>query len=292
MIVKKSSLLLDIFNKEKFTMKKIVLAVMMVLGMVTVTWSADGVTLSNSVPESLRIETDINNSLSVSTITPEKKYYIYLLAGRELYAYSEFELAKKYYVLALSSPVKINKTEAYINLIAIAKLTNHHDEMMQLISDTKTYLENNQSADNPHILSYLHVLEDGAASSNEEASRYLGMYTVEEQLDNLMHKKKYVEALLMFNPKGLNESTTHDVLVTYDLLYTLVHKDSVRKLLCEPAYLKYPKSYSYSIKICGALVEYRDSKKISDKTINDLEQFFKGVFKNHRNLLEALVDLR
>ena len=75
------------------------------------------------------IEIEVTQKLKSNQLDHSKKFLIYMLAGRELYQYRFYDKAKKYYQSALQLDVPDNKSESYINLMAISLVEGNNEEL-------------------------------------------------------------------------------------------------------------------------------------------------------------------
>ncbi|WP_372656162.1 hypothetical protein, partial [Halobacteriovorax sp.] len=113
-----------------------------------------------------------------------------------------------------------------------------------------------------------------------------------DNLDSLIKSKQYAKAFALVDPKHL-EGEMISTIVRYDLLGSLVLGKAYKKILCEDTFKKYPKSLSYSIKLCKSLLEFRRSGKVSDITLKETkETFHRDIFKHEKFLYTALLDLK
>lgn len=236
-----------------------------------------------------KLEKEMVDELNKKNVGPETIFYHYLLAGRETLTLGADEYSKKYFTKALEMNVTANKTEAYVDLIALAHRNKNEAEKKKLIQDFSIYFEKNPQHLNPQMKSYLEYLKSGRPDASLEP--YFGYYTSMIDLENLIKKKSYLEAYLMMNPKGLKGADI-GLKTTYDLLNVLVNKKKTKKFLCMDTYKKFPNAFSYSVKICGAIEQYMKEGKVASTRIDDLKKYFE---KNHQDksfLLSALEDLK
>lgn len=235
------------------------------------------------------LEKEFLAELSKKNVSQEVIFYHYLLAGRETFTLGADDYSKKYFLKAIEMKVNENKSEAYVDLIALAHRNKDFPEKKKLIQNLIKYYDKNPQYLNVQMKSYLNYLKNDKLDHQLEP--YFGHFNSINILENLIKNKSYLQAYLMLNLEGLKDADI-GIKTTYDLLNCLVNKRKVKKYLCMDTYKKYPTAYSYSIKICGALEQYSREGKVSPTRIDDLKNFFNKNYQDKSFLAVALEDLK
>ena len=105
------------------------------------------------------IEEKVQTELKSSTLSEDKKFLINIIAGRELYQYRFYDKAKTYYENALKINTAENKTEALVNLIAIAINKKDKEKVKMLYEEAQKYYAKNSAFKGSEIDYYLNTVE-------------------------------------------------------------------------------------------------------------------------------------
>jgi len=242
------------------------------------------------------IEHEFENQINKKEVTDDRKYYLYLLAGRELLNYRYLDYSEKYYKKALALNLPLNHSEVYINLILISLKKNDRDKVKDRIIIANEYFKKNKKFLSSELEEYLSFLESRYFSKSKNSAldrvdkRFSGHHIMLEEIIKKIKNKEYLDAYSDFNRNGLKGADI-GLKITYDILNVLVHKKKVKHLLCTPLFERFPNSYSYSMKICKILMMYMSTNKISQELISDLEKYFQEGHKDKIYLLSAVKDI-
>lgn len=238
-----------------------------------------------------KIEAEVQNKLQSSLVDDKKKFFVNLLAGRELYQYRFYDKSKKYYQDAIDLKVKENKAEAYINLMAIA--SNNKDEagLKAEFEAAKKYFADNSKYKTPEIGYYLNAVEKRLSGKGEVPGFY-GYFAEESNLIESIKNKEFEKGLSALNPEALKNSQNSFNIIAYDTLNVAVNKKNVKDLYCAPEYKKYPNAYTYSIIICGLLSDYLKQGKFDQKKLARAQTYFKEENQEKKYLLEAVEGIK
>ena len=270
--------------------------------MTTLTWALcnhDAIDAKIVSDETIKkIEKEFQKQMGLASVSKEKIFYIHMLAAREFLNYGYLEKSEKYYQKSIDLNPHLNATEAYLNLVLIAIRQKEEPKIKKRIESALDYFyKKNKALLNPVLkrhLSFLSVafLNKGSPEQKEKVyNDYMyGYYARLKQIERDIEQGKFTKAYLGFNPNGL-EHTDIGTKTTYDLLNIIVNKKKVKKLLCRPIYDKYPKAYSYSMKVCKILKKFRKEGKISPKYITNLENYFKSNHQDKKYVLKAVKHL-
>ncbi len=232
-----------------------------------------------SKKELKKIEERVQQELKNKSLPEEKKFFLNLLAGRELYQYRFFEKAARYYQNAIEMNVSENKSEAYINLIAIAIDKNDKEKVRSLYEDSKNYFQKNPQFKTADIDYYFKTLENYLPLKKNqmppEVKGFYGRFAHEENLINLIKAHEYQKAFSLLNPQGAAQSTNDFNITIYDSLNVLLHKKEVKTLYCNKQYKQYPDSFAMSTIICSLLNDYLEKGKFEDKHVKLADLYFK-----------------
>lgn len=222
-------------------------------------------------------------------------YYIYLIVARDFHFENIEDYYLKYLNKAKNLDVKEDKSEAYW------RLTNHYRVSGDLDRAKKLYKEweSTGQVTNQVMSQAFDILKmslfDTAMSKDERKVLENGPFSYRfkmDNLDSLIKSKQYAKAFALIDPKHL-EGEMVSTIIRYDLLGSLVLGKAYKNILCEETYNKYPKSLSYSVKLCKSLLEFRQSGKIAQATLEETQAVFKNnIYKNDKFLYSALLDLK
>nr|BDT27981.1 hypothetical protein BHI3_14470 [Bacteriovorax sp. HI3] len=238
-----------------------------------------------------KIETEVQSKLQSSLVDDKKKFFVNLLAGRELYQYRFYDKSKKYYQDAIKLNVKENKAEAYINLMAIALNSKDQAELKAGYEAAKKYFADNSKYKTQDIEYYLSAIEKRLSGKGEVPGFY-GYFAEESNLIELIKNKEFEKGLSVINPDALKQSQDSFNIIAYDTLNVAVNKKNVKELYCAPEYKKYPNAYTYSIILCGLLSDYLKQGKFDAKKLARAQTYFKEENQEKKYLLEAVEGIK
>lgn len=246
-------------------------------------------------PEQLKvIEEQVDNELQSSKLDNKKKLIANLLAGREFYQYRFFDKSKKYYQAAIDLNTDENKTEAYINLMAISIVEKDKTQLRAFYNQAVEYFKAHSNFHSEDIKYYLNSIDGYLTGKNTETVKgFYGQFNQESNLVELVKSKKYSEAMAMINPVSLkgNDNLNLEVII-YDSLNVVLNKKSVKKLNCTDEYKKYPNAYTYSTLICGLLNDYVVQSKFNPKRLKRAENYFSKDNIDKAYLLEVVKEIK
>lgn len=243
------------------------------------------------------IENQAKSLLEQTPIEKEKLFYMYMIAGRELYNYRIDDRALKYYQKAIDLDVDADKSEAYFNIVNIYLQKEGEDkskEVQEVIESAQKYLKENPKYSSDEKLSFLNsLLKSEKGEESESTLAFYDIFFTERNLARQIRSGEYQKAFAMYNPEGVKQSDIGTKAI-FDLVRVLVvGKDvSPESLLCHDSYQRYPNSHSYSMKICGILNEFLEKGEVSSSRLDDLEDFFQNNYRNLRYLHQAAKDLK
>jgi hypothetical protein len=238
------------------------------------------------------IEKQIDSELQSKKLDRKKKLIANLLAGREFYQYRFFDKSKKYYQSAITIEIQENKSEAYINLMAIALLSKNKKELQQAYTQALDYYKKNPKYSTESIQYYLQAIQGHLTGKTKEAIKgFYGQFVSESILIELVKNKQYSEALSKLNPErmGGTENTNLETII-YDLLNVKINK--AKTLSCNDEYEKYPNAYTYSILVCGLLNDHIKDAKLDPEKLKRAEKYFSEEAQDKAYLLEVLKELK
>lgn len=240
------------------------------------------------------LEEQVDRELQSGKLDNKKKLIANLLAGREFYQYRFFDKSKKYYQAATTLDTNENKSEAYINLIAIALVSKDKKEIQKAYAEADKYFKANASYHSEDIKYYLSAIDSYLTGKNPGAVKgYYGQFVGEANLIELVKSKQYAEALTKLNPAALGtEGDMNQETIIYDSLNVVQNKKNVKGLLCLPQYKKYPNAYTYSTLICGLLNDYLKTSKLDTTRLKRAEKYFAEENKDKAYLLEVVKEIK
>jgi hypothetical protein len=246
-----------------------------------------------SAKEVQAIEEQIDKELQSSKLDNKKKLIATILAGREFYQYRYYDKSKKYYQAAIAIDTKENKSEAYINLMAIALVNKDKKDIQTAYDSAKKYFSDNKKYKSQEIGYYLSSIEGFLSGKNKDHVKgFYGRFVEDANLADLVKNKKYSEALSVLNPESLDPNGMNSLeFITYDVLNVNVHKKNVKKLYCAEEFKKYPDAYTYSILVCGLLNDYLTNNKFDEQRLKRAEKYFAEMDREKAYLLEVVKEI-
>jgi len=238
------------------------------------------------------MEAEAQKQLKSRNLDNKTKLLAYLLAGREFYQYRYFDKSKKYYQEALKIDTKENKSEAYINLMAIALIEKDKNSLKDVHKSAEVYFKNNPSMYTKDMKYYMESISSYlSGKQNEDIKGFYAHFLDEENLVSLIKNKEYSKALSVLNPNSLENSDNSSEAVIYDALNVSVHKKNVKNLYCEKEFKQYPDAYTYTVLICGLLNDYLTTSKFDEKRMARAERYF-AEEKNRMYLLDMVKEIK
>lgn len=237
------------------------------------------------------IETEVTQKLKFNQLDDSKKFLINILAGRELYQYRFYDKAKIYYQSALQLDVPDNKSEAYINLMAISIVEGNKAKLKDIYEQAKKYYSQNASYKGKEITYYLKTIESYLTGKGI-IDGYYGQFAEETNVINLIKNKEYLKALANLNPKGIKKSKNNFNIIVYDALNVAVNKKKVKELNCLEDLIKYPKAYTYSTLLCGLLSDYLSAGSFDEKRLKRARTYFAEENQDKKYLFDMVEELR
>ena len=245
-----------------------------------------------------KYESEISKLIKSKKLPNENIFYLYLIAARDFH----LEKIDDYYLSYLNKAKAIktseDKSEVYWRLI------NYHRSSGDLSTAKNLFSEwEEQDSGNEKVMKQAFTLlrsalyKDTKQSLSKEEIETLekGPFSYRyrmSNLDQLIKSKKYAQALSLINPLEIDGEMISTI-VRYDLLNRLVTPKGKNKLKCESTLEKYPKSQSYSIKICKSLLEFTRYGKVSKATLKETKTILENsIYKDDRFLYSALLDLK
>ncbi len=240
------------------------------------------------------IQDKVDEELKKKDISDDKKLLIQITAAKEAFQFHFYDVADRYYQMAIDNKSNENKTEAYINRLAISIKDRKQDKIKVQFNELKTYLTKNPNYKTKEIEYYIKTL-DAAFSHNESPENipgFYGMYATEAQFKNLIADKKYEKALAFVNPNGLTKSSDSFNIISYDILNVLVNKKNVKNLYCSDELKKYPDAYAYSTLLCHLLSDYMKGGKMQKANLVRAEKYFKSNSAEVKFLFDAVKEIK
>ena len=222
-----------------------------------------------------------NSSLN-TTEKNKKLFEAYSLAAEEAKNQNQFDLAIYLYQKASLLTYEHNKSNLYLNIISTAYSTNKTQLINKIIDKYANYFESGKS----NKESLYEFLFFKTVSSNKLSSEIL----TKEHNSVLLKSKTYRDLLIEHNnkiyllrgdfksvydsfDKKLIANARIDKKIIFDIVSVMTSKNKSR-LLCQSDYDSYPaaRDTSYSLKICGILLEYLNKIPISKSKVFELQE--------------------
>lgn len=225
-----------------------------------------------------------------------KRFFLYNLAGRELYFYGHYKKAKKYYKMAIGVPLSEDKIEAYLNIMAINHFIKSKDLEKDFL-DAKSYLIRSSHKNNKSIKEYFLSYENAFIKNKKKGklkdfySGFFGSLNRDTDIKREVILRNYQKALTLTNFQNLSLSSINER-IRYDVLNTLVYKRKSSELLCLKDLKKYPKSLTFTMEICRYLDAYIKNKIEEKKRIKQIVERTSRESHSYLYLAKALKDLK
>lgn len=228
----------------------------------------------------------VENQIKKEGKTPEEKYHIYALFGRELLGLKKYKLAEEYYLKALGQKTsETDKSEAYLNLVYLARAQNEKEKFKVALSRLEKAVEEKTiPEDNRKNLRMWKAIANASSASDEKViNSFQGAYYAKERIKALVQQKKYAEALELFPDDAKNSSIA--LKIQKDILTKLVNPKT-KSFLCEETLKRYPSSISYTMLICRKL------KKQAPPSLEEIKKQIQREAPDKMIWAKALEDLK
>ncbi|MBY0517046.1 MAG: hypothetical protein K2P81_09070 [Bacteriovoracaceae bacterium] len=203
---------------------------------------------------------------------PEKEFLLYLTAARELRAYGLNEKSKNYYQKAYDHPSKGDKSEAVIELVSLNKDSNL--ELKKSLVIARQWFKNNPRKLSRQIDKWLEMMEGYSIGKTPyQEQGYQGIWGFESRVTELMKEGKSQEAFALLGPRDLKNADINQK-VRQDLLAALSLGRKSPPLWCESTLEKYPNSYTWTMRLCRYLHDWKKEKK-SKETLQTIREQLK-----------------
>ncbi|OUR99915.1 hypothetical protein A9Q84_02475 [Halobacteriovorax marinus] len=239
-----------------------------------------------------QIERFFLDEMKVSKPTDTSKFYFYNLAAREFYSYKFYDKSLEYYELAIAMKVSEDKTEAFINLMAI-----EHAKKREITKKTyervMKYLKGSGKIKEAGISRYMNFISESFFSDKpaKDFRGFFGQYSKDKSIKSYIKNKEYKKALSLINDKSVYDS---DIVnrVQFDLLRSLVLGKAKFKLSCKSTLDKFPNSFAWSMKVCRTLVNYQKGRTPSSKDVSKIKSSLKKQSESRLYFAVAVEDLK
>ncbi|HAZ13750.1 MAG: hypothetical protein A2X86_10170 [Bdellovibrionales bacterium GWA2_49_15] len=214
-----------------------------------------------------------------------KHYYLYMLAGKSLYAHQAYEYAEQYFLRALEAPINEkseNKARVHMYLLMISYKEKDQSKNSKYLKSARAYYKTHSDLMDNDVKNILNFYEFWATAKQTETmplpegpATGLHLKAQQHNFYALFKRGEYDKALQMLDKNKVLRSDTVDTMVEYDLLQLLVKgRKGVDGLLCTPTLEKYPQSYDYAIITCDLLRGYLKDGTLAKDKVAKLEKYF------------------
>lgn len=238
------------------------------------------------------LEKSISEEVNKRKPTPKELQVIFNLAARELYYLGYLKKSEEYYQKSIEVETDANKTEAHINLMAIAFTEKNMEKLKAQKDKAENYFKKHKKYRSVDVEMYLSSIDDVL---NKKVSQgkvsFFAEYVRKESFEEVLKEKKYEEELMKYNVEKLLEADLGTI-VDYDLLNVLHRQKNVSKLFCLDQYQKYPDAFVPTVIICGILNDYLNGKTIKEESFTRLEEYFKEINGKKKYVLPYLRGLK
>lgn len=236
-----------------------------------------------------KYESEVEAEISKQDKSEEDKYYIYALFARELLGLKEYDLAKKYYQKALAAGEKgevLNMSEVHYNMLFIRfKQGAEKEELKSLFSLVKRTLpEQNNIQIKLSIQHWESIINNNEKLNEKLVNSFYGANYSQAMVKKFIANKEYKKALSLM-PKNIDDVNLV-FKIQYDILNRIVF-DKKKDLKCEKHLKEFPRSVSYTMKICRFLTQEK-----SKESIETIEKQMVREKSSQDFLLSALKDVK
>lgn len=204
-----------------------------------------------------------------SNKNPEKEFLLYMIAGRELSSYGLKDKSIHYYQLAFKHPFKGDKTEAVVQLVNLQR--DNKARLGEALNRADRWFKENPKKFSPELRQWLTMMKGHASGKTPyHVQGYNRIWATDARITELMKEGKAREAYEILGPQDLTESDINQK-VRKDLLSAAsLGKESTPPLSCLSTLKEYPTSYTWSMRICRYLDDWKNGKK-SQESIESIK---------------------
>lgn len=219
----------------------------------------------------------------------EKEFTLYLIAGRELGAYGYAEKSKEYYLKAFEIKGDFDKSEAVVQLISLN--LNNKKKLIEAYQRAEKWFASNPKKLNSEIKTWLEMIKGSLEGKTPvDGTGQFMAWAEDSRVDELISEKNYKEALQILGPNNLLHADINQK-IRQDLLNSAVLGRNSPPLWCEKTLEKYPRSLTWSMRICRFLKDKRNGNKTSE-TIQSIKDQMKLEESSHLLWAKILEDIK
>ena len=198
-----------------------------------------------------------------SSKNPEKEFFLYMIAGRELSSYGLREKSIHYYEEAYNHSFRGDKTEAVVQLVNLNR--DNKVKLAEAIAKADKWFKENPKKYSPELVQWLQMMKGYALGKTPyQEQGYHQVWAVDARVAELMKEGKAREAYEILGPVNLSESNINQKIRQDLLAAASLGKESTPPLWCLPTLKKYPTSLTWSMRICRYLDDWKSGKKSSE----------------------------
>lgn len=200
---------------------------------------------------------------------PEKEFFLYMIAGRELSNYGLKDKSINYYQKAYQHSYKGDKTEAVIQLVNLNR--DNKEQLTKALSQADKWFTENPKKYSPQLRQWLHMMKGYAKGETPYVNQgFNKIWAVDSRVSELMKEGKAQEAYELLGPMNLNDSNINQKIRQDLLAAASLGKKSSPPLWCLPTLKKYPTSLTWSMRICRYLDDWKKDKK-SEESLESIK---------------------
>lgn len=211
---------------------------------------------------------------TLPVMAPEKEWFLLMSTAREFKSYNYLKKSQDYYLKAFNHSHKGDKSEAVIELLALAHEQN--ENLAPSLERAQKWFKDNPSLATDEIKNWLRLMEghQSGATPTQDIQAYHRVWARDQRIHELMKAKKFKEAYQLLGPQKLTDANINDK-IRYDLLASLaMGKKTAPPLWCAPVLTEYSTSLTWSMRVCRYLKAWREEKR-STETIATIKEQFK-----------------
>jgi hypothetical protein len=256
-----------------------------------------------------QIKQTFAGEMAAQKVTDQKKFYLYLWAGKHFGNFKEYESAKEYFSKAIEMPISEDKSFAFINLLAFVHADYIKDKNVATV--TKLVAVINQAREfyqqYPQYLTkgvdqylsfyrYHYAQIDNEKERDELLAKFknnndLYQFTQELERYQLLAKKDYQKLFSSFDSNLIDHQLNREK-VLYDLANLYINKTKVKDLKCWQFYKTYKAVNDYTIKFCSLLSGFQASKRIDQAELKKTQALVTKQAPHYQIVLDAIKELK
>ena len=246
----------------------------------------------NTQSELKQFKKNVRQNLKKSSMSQKKRFYKLLEVGKKFhYVYKAYNEARDYYDLAIEVETEVDKSEVYIERVLISLKNHETDKLEKDYKALISYLGPQKKSKYKLLLENVKFFLE-KKHNKKIPNNFYSEFLRDYKLKKLMALNEFSKAYEMIQQKNIEKADISTIAIN-DLLKVLNKKRNIssNSLHCKKTYQDHPHSYSYSMKICGLLIDYLNTGRVNKSNKADLKDFLKTHYPKKMYLFHAVSKL-